>query len=91
MIKHGTPVWHVFVVRCEERDKLQAYLEERGIGTNIHYPIPMHEQKAFAGYGLSHGSFPIAEKLAATVLSIPMFNGMTDAEISTVIEAIDRF
>lgn len=91
VIKHGTPVWHVFVVRCEERDKLQAYLEERGIGTNIHYPIPMHEQKAFAGYGLSHGSFPIAEKLAATVLSIPMFNGMTDAEISTVIEAIDRF
>lgn len=91
VIKNGIPVWHLFVVRCEERDKLRAYLEERGIGTNIHYPIPMHEQKAFTGYGLSHGSFPIAEKLAATVLSIPMFNGMTNEEISAVIEAINRF
>lgn len=91
VVKYGTPVWHLFVVRCEERDKLQAYLEERGIGTNIHYPIPMHEQKAFVGYGLPHGSFPIAEKLAATVLSIPMFNGMTEEEISTVIKTINRF
>lgn len=91
VIKHGIPVWHLFVVRCEDRDKLRAYLEERGIGTNIHYPIPMHEQKAFAKYGLSHGSFPIAERLAATVLSIPMFNGMTNEEISAVIEAINRF
>lgn len=91
VVKYGTPVWHLFVVRCEERDKLQAYLEERGIGTNIHYPIPMHEQKAFAGYGLPHGSFPIAEKLAATVLSIPMFNGMTEEEISRVIETVNQF
>lgn len=91
VVKYGTPVWHLFVVRCEERDKLQAYLEERGIGTNIHYPIPMHEQKAFAGYGLPHGSFPIAEKLAATVLSIPMFNGMTEDEVSMVIETLNKF
>lgn len=91
VIKHGTPVWHLFVVRCEERDRLQAYLEEHGIGTNIHYPIPMHEQKAFAGYGLPYGSFPIAEKLASTVLSIPMFNGMTEEETTCVIETIDRF
>lgn len=91
VVKHGTPVWHLFVVRCEERDKLQTYLEERGIGTNIHYPIPMHEQKAFTGYGLPHGSFPIAEKLASTVLSIPMFNGMTGEESSAVIEALNKF
>ncbi len=91
VVKHGVPVWHVFVVRCEERDRLQAYLEEHGIGTNIHYPIPMHEQKAFAGYRLPHGSFPIAEKLASTVLSIPMFNGMTQEEVSAVIEAVNRF
>lgn len=91
VVKRGTPVWHLFVVRCDERDRLQTYLEEHGIGTNIHYPIPMHEQKAFAGYGLPHGSFPIAEKLAATVLSIPMFNSMTGEEVSTVIEAINQF
>lgn len=91
VVKHGTPVWHLFVVRCDERDRLQEYLEEQGIGTNIHYPIPMHEQKAFAGYGLPHGSFPIAERLASTVLSIPMFNGMTGEEVSTVIETINKF
>ncbi len=91
VVKYGTPVWHLFVVRCKERDRLRAYLEENGIGTNIHYPIPMHEQRAFAGYHLPHGSLPIAEELAATVLSIPIFNGMTDEEISTVIETINKF
>lgn len=91
VIKHGISVWHLFVIRCETRDRLRAYLEENGIGTNIHYPIPMHEQKAFAGYNLPHGSFPIAEKLASTVLSIPMFNGMTEEEISTVIEVLNKF
>lgn len=91
VVKHGVPVWHVFVVRCEERERLQVYLEENGIGTNIHYPIPMHEQKAFAGYDLPHGSFPIAERLASTVLSIPMFNGMTQEEISAVIRIINKF
>ena len=91
VVKHGTPVWHLFVVRCKERDRLQAYLEENGIGTNIHYPIPMHEQKAFASYNLPHGSFPIAEELASTVLSIPMFNGMTQEEVSQVIEVINKF
>ena len=65
--------------------------KENGIGTNIHYPIPMHEQRAFAGYHLPHGSLPIAEELAATVLSIPIFNGMTDEEISTVVETINKF
>lgn len=91
VVKHGTPVWHLFVVRCEERNRLQAYLEEHGVGSNIHYPIPMHEQKSFTGYGLPHGSFPIAEKLASTVLSIPMFNGMTEDEVSMVIETLNKF
>ena len=91
VVKYGTPVWHLFVVRCKERDRLQAYLEENGIGTNIHYPIPMHEQRAFATYDLPHGSFPIAETLSAEVLSIPMFNGMTQDEISRVIEVIKKF
>ena len=91
VVKYGTPVWHLFVLRCEERDRLQAYLEEHGIGTNIHYPIPMHEQKAFAQYDLPHGSFPVAEQLASTVLSIPMFNGMTQEEVSAVIDTLNQF
>jgi len=91
VVKYGTPVWHLFVLRCEERDRLQAYLEEHGIGTNIHYPIHMHEQKAFAQYDLPHGSFPVAEQLASTVLSIPMFNGMTQEEVTKAIEVLNRF
>ena len=91
VVKYGTPAWHLFVVRCRERNKLQAYLEENGIGTNIHYPIPMHEQKAFAEYHLPHGSFPISETLSAEVLSIPMFNGMTEEEVSRVIDVLNHF
>ena len=91
VVKYGTPAWHLFVVRCRERNKLQAYLEENGTGTNIHYPIPMHEQKAFAEYHLPHGSFPISETLSAEVLSIPMFNGMTEEEVSRVIDVLNHF
>lgn len=91
VVKHGTPVWHLFVVRCDERDALQKYLEGKGIGTNIHYPIPMHCQKAFAKYNLPRGSFPIAEEIADTVLSLPMYVGMTDEEIQYVIDAINAF
>lgn len=91
VVKHGTPVWHLFVVRCDDRNGLQAYLEENGIGTNIHYPIPMHEQKAFANFRFTKGDYPIAEKLAATVLSIPMYNGMTKEQIDYVINVINQF
>lgn len=90
-VQYGTPVWHLFVVRCEQRNALQDYLEARGIGTNIHYPIPMHCQKAFAKYALPRGTYPIAEMLADTVLSIPMFSGMTNDQIEAVIDAINQF
>lgn len=91
VVKHGTPVWHLFVVRSVGRDALQKYLTEKGIGTNIHYPIPMHCQKAFAKNHLNRGSLPIAEEISDTVLSIPMFAGMTDEEINYVIEIINAF
>lgn len=91
VVKHGTPVWHLFVVRCEQRKELQDYLERNGVGTNIHYPIPMHCQKAFAKYDLPRGSYPIAEELADTVLSIPMYSGMAKEQIDYVINAINRF
>lgn len=91
VIKHGTSAWHLFVVRCKERDGLQSYLTQKGIGTIIHYPIPMHCQKAFEQYGMVRGEYPIAESLSDTVLSLPLFSGMTDAQINYVIDTINGF
>ena len=88
-------VWHVFPVFCERRDELQKFLKDRGIDSLIHYPIPPHQQEAFAGAlsrgELRHGSLPIAEELARTELSIPMGPGMTDEQVSCVIEVINNF
>lgn len=87
----ATSVWHQYVVRCDERDKLANYLAEKGIGTIIHYPIPPHLAEAYRYLGHGEGFLPITERLAKTVLSIPMYNGMTDEEIEYVIDAINQF
>lgn len=87
----ATSVWHLFVVKTEERDRLQKYLEENGIGTVIHYPIPPHLSKAYEYLGYKKGDFPITEKYAETVLSLPLYNGMTDEEQTYVIEVINRY
>ena len=84
-------VWHQYVIRCEERQRLIEYLNEREIGTIIHYPIPPHLSEAYAYLGHRPGSYPITEHYADTVLSIPMYNGMTDEEQSIVIDALNRF
>lgn len=84
-------VYHVFVVRCNERDRLEKYLNDNGIGTLKHYPIPMHLQRAYAYLGLCKGDLPIAEEISKTVLSIPMYYGMTEEQISFVIENINMF
>lgn len=84
-------VWHQYVIRCEERNKLMEYFKSKGIGTIIHYPIPPHLSEAYQYLGYKAGSLPITEHLANTVLSIPMYNGMTDEEISYVINAINLF
>lgn len=82
------PAWHLFVVRHEDRDTLQKRLIERGIGTLIHYPIPPHLQGAYAELGYAPGDFPIAERIHAEVLSLPLWPGMTDAQVARVIEAV---
>lgn len=87
----ATCVWHQYVIRCEERDRLIDYLSEREIGTIIHYPIPPHLSEAYQYLGHKHGFLPITEHLANTVLSIPMYNGMTEEEQTYVIEAINSF
>jgi dTDP-4-amino-4,6-dideoxygalactose transaminase len=84
-------VYHLYVVRSNRRDELQAYLTNRGIATAIHYPIPAHLQKAYAHLGYKKGDFPIAEQLAATSLSLPMNPGMAEEDIRYVCESVRSF
>lgn len=90
-IEGATHVYHQFVIRCKERDRLAAYLKEKGIGTIIHYPIPPHLAEAYRYLGFKEGDFPITERLAKEVLSIPMYNGMTEEEQTFIIDAINGF
>lgn len=85
------PVWHIYGIRCAERDALEKHLNEKGIGTNKHYPIPIHLQECYRDLSIPQGALPIAEEISATELSIPMYYGMTDGEIERVIEAINTF
>ena len=87
----ATGVWHQYVIRCEERERLIEYLDERGIGTIIHYPIPPHLAEAYRYLGYGEGFLPVTEHLAKTVLSIPIYNGMTKEEQDYVIAAINEF
>lgn len=84
-------IYHVFVIRCDRRDELEKHLNDNGILTVKHYPIPMHLQQAYSDLGLKEGDLPIAEEISKTVLSIPMFYGMTNEEIDYVIETINNF
>lgn len=83
--------WHQFVVHCDQRDALQEHLSANGVGTLIHYPIPPHLSEAYAYLGKKEGSYPIAERYAQEVLSLPMFNGMSEDEITAVIAAVNSF
>ena len=89
--EHATHIWHQFVVRCERRDELQKYLDEKGIGTIIHYPIPPHLSEAYAYLGHKKGFLPITEEYANTVLSIPLYNGMNEDEQTYVIDCMNSF
>lgn len=84
-------VWHLFVVRVENRDKFQKYLEENGIGTVIHYPIPPHLSKAYENLGYKVGDYPITEGYSNTIVSLPLYNGMTSEEINYVIKKINEY
>lgn len=80
---NASHVYHLFVIRTQNRDGLQQHLTENGVGTLIHYPIPPHLQKAYEHLGYKAGDFPIAEELARTCLSLPMWPGFTDMEAVT--------
>lgn len=87
----ATHIWHQFVIRSKQRDELMKYLDEKGIGTIIHYPIPPHLSEAYSYLGMKSSSLPLTELYANEVLSIPLYNGMTEDEQTRVIETINEF
>ena len=89
--RDSTSVWHQFVIRTENRQELIDFLNEKDIHTMIHYPIPPHLSEAYQYLGKKKGDYPIAEKYADEVLSLPMYNGMTLPEIDKVIKTINEF
>ncbi len=81
-------VYHVYAIRVRNRDAMRAHLQERGIQTGVHYPIPIHLQPAYRDLGYAAGDFPVAETVAREVLSLPMFPEMTSAQVAEVAEAV---
>lgn len=89
--KDAESVWHQFVIRTEHRNKFQEYLKDHKIGTQIHYPIPPHVSEAYSYLGYMKGDLPITEDYANTVVSLPLYDGMTTEETMYVIEVINKF
>jgi dTDP-4-amino-4,6-dideoxygalactose transaminase len=90
-IADGTHVYHQYVLRTKKRDALQEFLNKNGIGTMIHYPVPIHMQKAYSGMGNKKGSFPVAEEISDTILSLPLYPGLTEKEVQYVSQTIKKF
>ena len=86
-----TSVYHQFVIRVEKRAELQQYLHANGVGTLIHYPVPPHLQEAYKEMNWKRGDFPVAEQIADTCLSLPIYPGLTVSEIDYVVEKIKSF
>ncbi|MDB5248569.1 MAG: Glutamine--scyllo-inositol transaminase [Segetibacter sp.] len=87
----ATHVYHLYVIRTKQRDQLQKYLSDNGIGSLIHYPIPPHLQDAYKNLGFKKGSFPIAEEIADTCLSLPIWPGMAQDQVDTISKVIENF
>ena len=85
------PVWHIFAIRAKNRDQLQAYLQEYGISTGIHYPIPIHLQKSYQNLEYGKSDFPLTETIAEELLSLPMYAELSDEQIDFVCEKIQQF
>jgi dTDP-4-amino-4,6-dideoxygalactose transaminase len=84
-------VYHLYVVRVQDRDGLQEHLKSRGVSTGIHYPIPVHLQEAYRYLGYQKGDFPITERYAEEILSLPMYPELTEEQIQYVVQAINDF
>ncbi len=84
-------VYHLYVVRCAHRDALCEHLRQRGVGSDIHYPLPTHLQPIYQDLGYREGDFPVSERLAREVLSLPLYPELTREEIEAVVEAVHSF
>jgi dTDP-4-amino-4,6-dideoxygalactose transaminase len=91
VVERVEAVYHLYVVRHPQRDRLMAALQVQGIGTLVHYPIPIHRQQGYADLGYPAGSLPQTERAAAEILSLPMYIGLTPAEVETVSAAVTAF
>jgi len=85
---YGLPVYHLYVVQARQRDTFINSLAARGIGTAIHYPVPIHLQEAYASLGLKRGSFPVSEAAAEEIVSLPMFPELTEQQVEAVIREV---
>jgi dTDP-4-amino-4,6-dideoxygalactose transaminase len=85
---HLTPVYHIYAVRVQERNRVMRFLTDKGIGTGVHYPVPIHLQEAYRDLGYGPGSFPIAEKCAEEFLSLPMFPELTPEQLDYVVRRV---
>jgi dTDP-4-amino-4,6-dideoxygalactose transaminase len=85
------PVWHLYVVRTTEPGELACHLEQRGIGTGRHYPEPPHLSEAFRRLGYGPGAFPVTERISREALSLPLFPGITEAQLAAVVDAISDY
>jgi len=83
--------FHLYVIHCDHRDALRDHLTAAGIGTGLHYPLPLHRQRAYAHLGLREGAFPVSEDLARRLLSLPMYPDLTQDDVGYVAEAIREF
>ncbi len=84
-------VWHIYLIRTSLRNELQTYLNQNGVGTVIHYPVPPHLQQAYIELGYKKGDFPIAEIIADTCLSLPLYPGLTSEDQNKIISLIKQF
>jgi dTDP-4-amino-4,6-dideoxygalactose transaminase len=84
-------VYHLYVIRAHDRDALRSFLSQRNISTGLHYPVPLHQQKAYAASKTSNGSLPVSEQAAQEVLSLPIFPGLTYDQQKQVVEGIREF
>lgn len=84
-------VYHLYVIQTDKRDQLQTYLQENNIGTGLHYPVPLHLQKAYKNLGYKTGAFPVAEKSAKRILSLPMFPELSEKQVNYVCDKIKAF
>lgn len=91
LLPKGESNYHLFVIETKKRDQLQKFLEKNNIGTLIHYPIPIHLQKTYSHLGHKKGNFPVAEKVAKSILSLPIYPGLTKKEITHISQKIESF